>query len=75
MTASRRGFLKSIAALPGAASLGAIEQASPPRDVYQELGVRPILNAAGTYTYLSASLMPRPVGLRMWNPTSRTCEP
>jgi len=60
MTASRRGFLKSIAALPGAASLRGVEQA-PPRDVYQELGVRPILNAAGTYTYLSASLMPRPV--------------
>jgi len=61
MTASRRGFLKSIAALPGAASLRAAEQSPPPRDVYQELGVRPILNAAGTYTYLSASLMPRPV--------------
>lgn len=60
MTASRRGFLKSIAALPGAASLRGAEQAAP-RDVYQELGVRPILNAAGTYTYLSASLMPRPV--------------
>src|SRR3954466_9018956 len=60
MTASRRGFLKSIAALPGAASLRGSEPAAP-RDVYQELGVRPILNAAGTYTYLSASLMPRPV--------------
>jgi L-seryl-tRNA(Ser) seleniumtransferase len=65
MTASRRGFLKSIAVLPGAASLGAAEQSPPPRDVYQELGVRPILNAAGTYTYLSASLMPAPVAEAM----------
>ena len=66
MTASRRGFLKSIAVLPGAASLGAAEQSPPPpRDVYQELGIRPILNAAGTYTYLSASLMPAPVAEAM----------
>ncbi len=61
MTASRRGFLKSIAALPGAASLAASPEQAAPRDVYQELGIRPIINAAGTYTYLSASLMPRPV--------------
>jgi len=63
MTASRRRFLKSLAALPGAASLapGAAEAQAPARDVYKELGVRPLINAAGTYTYLSASRMPRPV--------------
>jgi L-seryl-tRNA(Ser) seleniumtransferase len=63
MTASRRRFLKSMAALPGAASLapGALPAQAPPRDVYRELGVRPLINAAGTYTYLSASLMPAPV--------------
>lgn len=59
---SRRRFLKSMAALPGAAAMApAGSQAPPARDVYKELGVRPIINAAGTYTYLSASLMPRPV--------------
>lgn len=59
---SRRRFLKSIAALPGAAALTpAAPQAAPARDVYKELGIRPLINAAGTYTYLSASLMPRPV--------------
>src|SRR5882672_4026923 len=59
---SRRRFLKSLAALPGAAALApAGPQAAPARDVYKELGVRPLINAAGTYTYLSASLMPRPV--------------
>ena len=63
MTASRRRFLKSMAALPGAASLtpGMLPAQAPPRDVYKELGVRPLINAAGTYTYLSASLMPAPV--------------
>jgi len=64
MKAGRRGFLKSLAALPGAAALGAVPaaaQQTPPRDVYQELGIRPLLNAAGTYTYLSASRMPRAV--------------
>src|SRR5436190_5565358 len=63
MTASRRRFLKSMAALPGAASLapGAFPAQAPPRDVYKELGIRPLINAAGTYTFLSASLMPPPV--------------
>ena len=31
---------------------------TPPRDVICELGVRPCINAAGTYTALTASLMP-----------------
>jgi L-seryl-tRNA(Ser) seleniumtransferase len=64
MKASRRRFMKSLAALPGAASLApraASTQSSPRRDVYKELGIRPLINAAGTYTYLSASLMPPPV--------------
>jgi len=62
MSHSRRRFLKSLAALPGAASLpGPADAQAAPRDVYQELGVRPLINAAGTYTYLSASLMPKAV--------------
>jgi D-glucosaminate-6-phosphate ammonia-lyase len=56
---SRRRFLKSVAALPAVASAKAGQAKA--RDVYQELGVRPLINAAGTYTFLSASLMPRPV--------------
>jgi L-seryl-tRNA(Ser) seleniumtransferase len=58
---SRRRFLKSVAALPAAASVPALSPQDPPRDVYKELGIRPLINAAGTYTFLSASLMPRPV--------------
>jgi len=62
MKSNRRRFLKSMAALPGAAAVPLPTQAqATPRDVYQELGIRPLINAAGTYTYLSASLMPRPV--------------
>ncbi len=62
MSQSRRRFLKSLAALPGAASLPAAAEAqASPREVYQELGIRPLINAAGTYTYLSASLMPKAV--------------
>lgn len=62
MSQSRRRFLKSLAALPGAAALPASGEAqAAPRDVYQELGIRPLINAAGTYTYLSASLMPKAV--------------
>jgi L-seryl-tRNA(Ser) seleniumtransferase len=56
MPTSRRRFLGGAAAVP---LLGA--QAAPARDVYRELGVRPLVNAAGTYTMYSASLMPREV--------------
>ncbi|PYI85773.1 MAG: selenocysteine synthase [Verrucomicrobia bacterium] len=34
-------------------------------NIYQRLGVRPLINAAGTYTALSASTMPREVLLAM----------
>ncbi len=33
--------------------------------IYEELGIRPLINAAGTYTALSASLMPREVSAAM----------
>jgi L-seryl-tRNA(Ser) seleniumtransferase len=65
MTASRRRFLKSMAVLPAVApSVAGAPPGpaqAPARDVYKELGVRPLINAAGTYTYLSASLMPASV--------------
>jgi L-seryl-tRNA(Ser) seleniumtransferase len=49
-----------MASLPAAASFGAAPQGQgAPRDVYKELGVRPLINAAGTYTMYSASLLPR----------------
>ena len=57
----RRGFLETIAAIPGVGALlpsRAAAQAGPPRDYFKELGVRPFINAAGTYTALTASLMP-----------------
>jgi L-seryl-tRNA(Ser) seleniumtransferase len=40
------------------ASFAAPPDASQSRDIIAELGVRPIINAAGTYTALTASLMP-----------------
>lgn len=62
LRSNRRSFLKSLAALPGfgaaAASSGCSSPAAAGRDVAAELGVRTFLNAAGTYTTLTASLMP-----------------
>ena len=60
---NRRSFLTVLSALPGfGALLPAHSAAAPrdtqPRDVIAELGVRAIINAAGTYTTLTASLMP-----------------
>ena len=52
---NRRRFLQGISSLPLA---GSVRAAVPPkRDYFRELGVRPFLNAAGTYTTLTASLM------------------
>lgn len=54
----RRPFLGAIGSLPLAPRMSAAAAASSKRDVLQELGVRKFINAAGTYTMLTASLMP-----------------
>ena len=60
---SRRRFIESVAALP---IVGGIAAAVPApaaaagkggRDYFRDLGVRPFINAAGTYTAMTASLM------------------
>ena len=58
----RRGFLRSLSSVPvlggvlGGVFCGAAA-AVVKRDYFHELGVKPFINAAGTYTALSASLM------------------
>lgn len=54
----RRPFLGAIGSLPMAGRLPAAAAGGAKRDVIQELGVRTFINAAGTYTMLTASLMP-----------------
>lgn len=61
--ANRRSFLQTLSGLPLVGGLipsgGALMAASAgKRDYFKELGVRPLINAAGTYTALTASLMP-----------------
>ena len=62
---SRRRFLESISTVPlvgGFIAAGAAPAAAAARngkrDYLRELGVRPFINAAGTYTAMTASLMP-----------------
>jgi len=61
---SRRRFLESVSGLPlvgglvGAAAPAAAAAPKGARDFFRELGVRPFINAAGTYTAMTASLMP-----------------
>lgn len=67
---SRRRFLESLTAVPVAgrgfgtardrlAATGTMAGARDGgRDYFRELGVRPFINAAGTYTAMTASLMP-----------------
>ena len=63
---SRRRFLEVVSGLPvvggivGARAVpaGAAAPRSTGRDYFRELGVRPFINAAGTYTAMTASLMP-----------------
>ena len=66
---SRRRFLENISTLPLVGGfIGASAVAAPAaaavrrgRDYFRELGVRPFINAAGTYTAMTASLMPSEV--------------
>ncbi len=68
---NRRRFLEALSGLPfvsrmgvpalgaGAATLLPVEAAAKAgRDYFRELGVRPFINASGTYTAMTASLMP-----------------
>jgi uncharacterized pyridoxal phosphate-dependent enzyme len=66
---SRRKLLKGLtsvpllgglagSSLPFVAALGAPVAPAPRRDLFKELGLRTFINAAGTYTAMTASLMP-----------------
>jgi L-seryl-tRNA(Ser) seleniumtransferase len=62
----RRDVLCALASVPGlkwmlAGSVAGAQEAVPARDVIRELGVRPCINAAGTFTALTGSLMPAEV--------------
>src|SRR5690349_7120204 len=52
---NRRRFIQSVSAMPLLSTSG--KAATMKRDFFKELGVRPFINAAGTYTTLTASLM------------------
>ncbi len=58
--ASRRTFVRTVAAAPLFASFAAADLAASVRaskqNVYTRIGVRPLINARGTWTYLSGSL-------------------
>ena len=65
---SRRRFLENISALPlvggvlgTTVSARTVGAAIGGRDYLRELGVRPFINASGTYTAMTASLMPSEV--------------
>lgn len=64
---NRRNLLKGVTLLPlvggATASLSAtpVVAAAPARDYFKELGIRTFINAAGTYTAMTASLMPTEV--------------
>ena len=54
---NRRHFLQGLSGLPFLSGVGRSAPAVAKRDYFAELGVRPFINAAGTYTVLTASLM------------------
>jgi D-glucosaminate-6-phosphate ammonia-lyase len=60
---SRRRFLEIVSGFPlvgGFVGAGALSVAAAPkgREYFAEVGVRPFINAAGTYTAMTSSLMP-----------------
>src|SRR5713226_7725761 len=52
---NRRRFLQTVSAMPLLGKPG--KAATVKRDYFKELGVKPFINAAGTFTTLTASLM------------------
>jgi ethanolamine utilization microcompartment shell protein EutS len=54
MRPSRRRLLQSTPLLAVSSSAA---QAAPPDDVYAKIGVKPIINARGTFTIISGSTM------------------
>jgi uncharacterized pyridoxal phosphate-dependent enzyme len=78
---NRRNFLQAMSSLPfigsvfGGSVFGREAVAAPvARDFFKELGVRPFINAAGTYTTLTASLM-HPEVMAAINYASKTFVP
>lgn len=70
---NRRTFLQSVSGLPLVGGLfggGTALAAAPRRDFFKELGVRTFINAAGTYTSLTGSLMP-PEVTQAWMSATR----
>ncbi len=57
---SRRKFFETAASLPLFATKSSAAKLKTP-DYFKDLGIRPFINAAGTYTMLTASLMPQEV--------------
>jgi uncharacterized pyridoxal phosphate-dependent enzyme len=66
---NRRRFLETLSAVPVLGGVfgsvtgfpGTALAAKGAKDYFRDLGVRPFINAAGTYTAMTASLMPREV--------------
>src|SRR5689334_6579190 len=72
---TRRGALKTGAGLALGGVLGSSEAASGdttsgPKSVYQTLGVKHVINAAGTFTTLGGSLMP-PEVVAAWSDAAK----
>ncbi|WP_031500722.1 aminotransferase class V-fold PLP-dependent enzyme [Bryobacter aggregatus] len=57
---SRRTFFEALASLPFFSTKATAAKLKTP-DYFKDLGIRPFINAAGTYTTLTASLMPQEV--------------
>ncbi len=70
---SRRGFLSGLGFASVSGTLAERRALAPigDVDVYKDLGVRPFINAAGTYTALSSSIVPKEVRQAMENASTR----
>src|SRR5262245_8357545 len=77
---NRRNFIQAISSIPFLGAIFSTEvlsknlKASDSRDYFQELNVRTFINAAGTFTTLTASLM-RPEVVEAMNYASKTFVP
>ena len=67
---TRRWFLTALSSVPFLGNIRPLAGGLNERDFFSELGVRPIINAAGTSTALTGNLM-LPEAIRAWEYATR----
>jgi hypothetical protein len=73
LAVTRRRLLQGTAMLPALGGLTAAMPAAASRSIYEELGVRTLINGQGVVTFYSCTLMPPEVHRAMARASGEVC--